>query len=118
MLASLPTNEQAATHWSALRELLLGRGFVQITLTNFEQAHYRDDGRRFLYEELSFQPDRYDMAGFGPGAISFAAGRPFNGGLSCSTPMARMATRPASAAGSHPGIATSSTIRGTCEFST
>lgn len=86
MLASLPTNEQAATHWSVLRELLLGRGFVQTTLTNFEQAHYRGDGRRFLYEELSFQPDRHDMAGFGPGAISFAAGRPFRGGLKLLNP--------------------------------
>jgi coproporphyrinogen III oxidase-like Fe-S oxidoreductase len=81
MLAGLPTNEQAAEHWSALRELLVERGFVQTTLTNFEQARYRGDDRRFLYEELSFQPDRHDMAGFGPGAISFAAGRSFTGGL-------------------------------------
>jgi oxygen-independent coproporphyrinogen-3 oxidase len=86
MLAGLPTNEQAADNWLALRELLLGRGFVQTTLTNFEQARYRGDGRRFLYEELSYQPDRHDMAGFGPGAISFAAGRPFTGGLKLLNP--------------------------------
>jgi oxygen-independent coproporphyrinogen-3 oxidase len=81
MLAGLPTNEQAAGNWSALRKLLLERGFVQTTLTNFEQARYRSEDRRFLYEELSFQPDRHDMAGFGPGAISFSAGRSFTGGL-------------------------------------
>ena len=63
MLAGLPTNEQAADNWLALRELLLGRGFAQTTLTNFEQARYRGDGRRFLYEELSYQPDGHDMAG-------------------------------------------------------
>jgi oxygen-independent coproporphyrinogen-3 oxidase len=86
MLAGLPTNEQAAGHWSALRELLLGRGFVQTTLTNFEKARYQGDGRRFLYEELSFQPDRHDMAGFGPGAISFAADRSFTGALKLLNP--------------------------------
>jgi oxygen-independent coproporphyrinogen-3 oxidase len=77
MLAGLPTNEQAAEHWVTLRGLLLERGFVQTTLTNFEKSCYRGDGRRFLYEELSFRPDRHDMIGFGPGAISFAANRPF-----------------------------------------
>jgi oxygen-independent coproporphyrinogen-3 oxidase len=86
MLASLPTNEQAAGHWLRLRALLLEQGFVQTTLTNFEQASYRSNDRRFLYEELSFQPDRHDMAGFGPGAISFAADRPFTGGLKVLNP--------------------------------
>jgi oxygen-independent coproporphyrinogen-3 oxidase len=86
LLAGLPTNEQAAEHWLALRQLLLERGFVQTTLTNFERACYRGDGRRFVYEELSFQPDRFDMAGFGPGAISFAANRPFTGGLKVLNP--------------------------------
>jgi oxygen-independent coproporphyrinogen-3 oxidase len=86
LLAGLPANEQAAGNWLALRELLLERGFVQTTLTNFEAARYRGDGRRFLYEELSFQPDRHDMAGFGPGAISFAAGRPFTAALKVLNP--------------------------------
>jgi oxygen-independent coproporphyrinogen-3 oxidase len=86
LLAGLPTNEQAAENWSALRELLLERGLVQTTLTNFEKARYQGDDRRFLYEELSFQPDRHDMAGLGPGAISFAARRPFTGGLKLLNP--------------------------------
>jgi oxygen-independent coproporphyrinogen-3 oxidase len=86
MLAGVPANEQAAGHWLALRELLLERGFVQTTLTNFEKAAYRGDGRRFLYEELSFQPDRHDMAGFGPGAISFAADRAFRTALKLLNP--------------------------------
>jgi oxygen-independent coproporphyrinogen-3 oxidase len=86
ILARLPTNEQSAGHWLALRELLLECGFVQTTLTNFEKACYQGDGRRFLYEELSFQPDSHDMAGFGPGAISFAADRPFTGGLKLLNP--------------------------------
>ena len=86
LLAGLPTNEQAAAHWLTLRELLFERGFVQTTLTNFEKARFRGDGRRFLYEELSFQPDRHDMAGFGPGAISFVAGQPLTGGLKLLNP--------------------------------
>ncbi len=70
MLASLPSNEQAADHWLALRSDLLARGFRQTTLTNFERAAFTGDARRFLYEECSFQADRYDMIGFGPSAIS------------------------------------------------
>jgi oxygen-independent coproporphyrinogen-3 oxidase len=35
---------------------------------------------------LSFQPDRHDVAGFGPGAISFAADRSFTGGLKLLNP--------------------------------
>jgi oxygen-independent coproporphyrinogen-3 oxidase len=86
MLAGLPTNEQAADNWLALRELLLGRGFVQTTLTNFEQARHHGSERRFVYEEHSFRPDHFDMVGFGPGAISFAAGRAFADGLKVVNP--------------------------------
>jgi coproporphyrinogen III oxidase-like Fe-S oxidoreductase len=71
MLAGLPDNEQAAGNWLQLRNLLLESGFGQTTLTNFERARFRNDARRFLYEEMSFQPDRFDMLGFGPSAISF-----------------------------------------------
>lgn len=80
MLAGLPTNEQAAENWLALRALLRERGMVQTTLTNFERSRFQGDERRFLYEELSFQPDRHDVAGFGPGAISFTASRSFTEG--------------------------------------
>ena len=76
LVASLPTNEEAADNWLALRGLLLELGFDQTTLTNFERREFRGDDRRFVYEESSFRPDRYDMIGFGPSGISFAdAGR-------------------------------------------
>lgn len=86
LLAGLPANAQAAEHWRTLRALLVERGFVQTTLTNFERSHFQGDGRRFLYEELSFQPDQHDMIGFGPGAISFAANRSFTDGLKLLNP--------------------------------
>jgi oxygen-independent coproporphyrinogen-3 oxidase len=102
MLAALPSNEQAAGNWLKLRALLHARGFVQTTLTNFEKACYRGDHRRFLYEELSFQPDRHDMAGFGPGAISFAASRPFAGGFKVLNPEAAEPYMAAVRSGSSP----------------
>jgi coproporphyrinogen III oxidase-like Fe-S oxidoreductase len=77
LLAGLPCNETAANNWLTLRELLLGSEFYQATLTNFERAAFRGGERRFLYEECSFHPDRFDMLGFGPSAISFAAGEGF-----------------------------------------
>jgi oxygen-independent coproporphyrinogen-3 oxidase len=79
MLAGLPSNERAAENWLMLRQLVLAADFVQTTLTNFERANFRGDDRRFVYEELSFEPEHYDMIGFGPGAISFAANRSFDG---------------------------------------
>ena len=72
LVASLPTNDEAADNWQALRGLLLDLGFDQTTLTNFERRGFRGDDRRFVYEEFSFRPDRYDMIGFGPSGISFA----------------------------------------------
>jgi oxygen-independent coproporphyrinogen-3 oxidase len=79
MLAALPSNEQAADNWLALRNDLLSRNFVQTSLTNFERAELSGHERRYVYEECSFQPDRFDMLGFGPSAISFAADREFDG---------------------------------------
>jgi oxygen-independent coproporphyrinogen-3 oxidase len=72
LVAALPTNAEAARNWLALRELLGDLGFVQTTLTNFERREYRGHDRRFVYEELSFLPARFDMIGFGPTGISFA----------------------------------------------
>ncbi len=72
LVGSLPTNAQAADNWLELQRLLHGLGFDQTTLTNFERREFRGDDRRFVYEELSFRPDRYDMVGFGPSGISFA----------------------------------------------
>jgi oxygen-independent coproporphyrinogen-3 oxidase len=87
MLASLPDNETAAGRWVELRDQLHGAGFVQATLTNFERSRYSGDPRRFVYEEHSFRPDRYDMLGFGPGAVSFSSYRRFHGGLKVLNPV-------------------------------
>jgi oxygen-independent coproporphyrinogen-3 oxidase len=86
LLASLPPNEQAARNWLVLRDDLLSRGFYQSTLTNFERAEFRGHERRFLYEECSFQADGFDMLGFGPSAISFAARSDFGSALKIVNP--------------------------------
>ena len=65
----------AADRWEVLRDLLLDRGFTQTTLTNFERTKFQCDARRFIYEESSFQPNRFDMLGFGPSGINFTAGK-------------------------------------------
>jgi oxygen-independent coproporphyrinogen-3 oxidase len=86
MLAGLPDNETGAANWLALRQQLLEGGFVQTTLTNFERAVFHGDPRRFVYEEFTFQPLNYDMLGFGPSAISFAADRGGGSGLKVLNP--------------------------------
>jgi oxygen-independent coproporphyrinogen-3 oxidase len=78
LLKALPTNEEAAQNWLTLRDYLLDNGFYQTTLTNFERDRFNGDARRFVYEESSFQPDRFEMIGFGPSGISFAADREFS----------------------------------------
>ncbi len=75
ILNSLPANDEAAGNWLELRKLLDQLGFDQTTLTNFERRQFRGADRRFVYEELSFRPDRYDTIGFGPTGISLAARR-------------------------------------------
>jgi oxygen-independent coproporphyrinogen-3 oxidase len=77
MLAALPSNEQAADNWLALRDEFRSRKFDQTSLTNFERAEFACDERRFVYEEYSFQPDRFEVLGFGPSAISFAVDQDF-----------------------------------------
>jgi oxygen-independent coproporphyrinogen-3 oxidase len=77
MLAGLPSNDKAADNWLSLQADLHSRGFVQTSLTNFERRQFAGHERRFVYEEYSFQPDRFDMLGFGPSAISFAAERDY-----------------------------------------
>lgn len=72
MLARLPTNVQAADHWLHLRDQLICHGYRQTTLTNFERTELANDARRYQYELMSFQPDRYQMLGFGPAGISYA----------------------------------------------
>jgi oxygen-independent coproporphyrinogen-3 oxidase len=68
--AALPSIEHACDNWLAVREALLERGYVQATLTNFEHADVHATDRRFVYEEYSFNPDKYDAIGFGPLSIS------------------------------------------------
>ena len=70
LLAALPSNSVAASNWLELREMLLGLGFHQTTLTNFERQELQGRDERFVYEELSFRPDHHDMIGFGPTGIS------------------------------------------------
>src|SRR5262249_51127647 len=72
LVAALPTNEVAARNWLDLRSSLLEQGFYQATLTNFERVEFRGGERRFVYEELGFQPDRFDMLGLGTSGISYA----------------------------------------------
>lgn len=87
MLAGVPDNDRAAANWLDLRERLLGAGFMQTTLTNFERRSFLGDDRRFIYEECSFHADRFDMLGFGPGGISFAADAGFVSGLKLLNPV-------------------------------
>ncbi len=70
LLAELPANEQACCNWRLLRDELLDRDFVQITLTNFERADVHASNRHFTYEESGFRPETHDAVGFGPSAIS------------------------------------------------
>ncbi len=59
-----------ANYWLDLRERLLRNGFVQTTLTNFERAAVNQSDRRFVYERAGFNPEAYDVLGFGPLSIS------------------------------------------------
>ncbi len=86
MIDGLPENEQAAGNWQALRELLLARGFVQTSLTNFEQARYQHRDERFQYEESVFRSDEFEIAGFGPSAISYSATGDFAHGIKTMNP--------------------------------
>lgn len=70
MLAALPSVAAGCANWLAVRDALLELGFVQTTLTNFERASVHATDRRFVYEEHSFTPERYDALGFGPLSIS------------------------------------------------
>lgn len=73
LLAQLPTNDEAEENWLVLRQSLLQAGYRQTTLTNFEREEVCDSQRGYQYERMSFQPDRYNMLGFGPAGISYAA---------------------------------------------
>ena len=86
LLASLPDNETSARNWEAVREHLLARGYRQTTLTNFERSDLQNDPRRYLYELMSFQPDRVDVLGFGPSGISCSEQTPGSSALKTMNP--------------------------------
>jgi oxygen-independent coproporphyrinogen-3 oxidase len=78
LLALLRGNEQSFANYRLCRKRLYEIGFTQTTLTHFER---RASGRpRFRYEPLGFQPDRHDLLGFGPAAISLATSRNLRSG--------------------------------------
>ena len=86
LLARLPDNEQSCDNWLVLRNDLLEAGYVQTTLTNFERGDVNDSDLSYRYENASFEPDRYDMLGFGPSGISFSANRAFTSGFKLVNP--------------------------------
>ena len=65
-LRALPDLARAEANWARVREFLLGQGYVQTSLTNFE----RPGPRPYVYEDCSFHPETYDAIGFGPSALS------------------------------------------------
>ncbi len=86
LLASLPKNEVGAGNWVELREHLLAQGYRQTTLTNFERRDLLDDSRQYVYELKSFQPDHFDMLGFGPSGISYTESAPQSSALKTMNP--------------------------------
>lgn len=86
LLSSLPDNETSARNWEALREHLLAQGYRQTTLTNFEWCDLKNDPRRYVYELMSFQPDRFDVLGFGPSGISCGEQTPGSSALKTMNP--------------------------------
>lgn len=64
LMKSVPDNERAFANWLEVTALARELGFVQKTLTNFERSGH------YLYEECSYQPERFDGVGFGPAALS------------------------------------------------
>jgi coproporphyrinogen III oxidase-like Fe-S oxidoreductase len=86
MIAGLPENEIAAENWLILRDQLLNAGFVQTSLTNFERAKVNRSKNKYLYEECGFNAEKYEMAGFGPGGISFRANDEFSLGVKTVNP--------------------------------
>jgi oxygen-independent coproporphyrinogen-3 oxidase len=73
LMASLPSNIEACENWLAVRARLLGHGFEQVTLTNFERRSSREAGRSFRYEPAGFSPETHDLIGFGPSGITMAS---------------------------------------------
>ncbi len=86
LLQELPDNPRACDNWLSLREHLLANGWEQTSLTNFEPSRRYRTPERFVYEEFSFSPDRYEAIGFGPSASSYAATGDFQGAVKTLNP--------------------------------
>ncbi|MFX0095229.1 MAG: radical SAM protein, partial [Candidatus Hodarchaeota archaeon] len=71
LIKKLPNNTLACENWLSLREIMLNAGFVQTSLTNFTHRSILKTMRRYMYEELGFQPEKYDALGFGPSGICY-----------------------------------------------
>lgn len=86
LIASLPDNEKAASHWESLRAMAIETGYHQTTLTNFERKFFQGDLRSYIYEMRSFETNRYSMIGFGPSGISYSSTGPRGFGLKTMNP--------------------------------
>ena len=86
MLAGLPSNDEAAERWSAMREFMADRGFVQTTLTNFERRDVVEEGRNFIYEPWEMNLHDHDFIGFGPAAITRISPSSLTRGLKFANP--------------------------------
>ena len=73
LLATLPSNDEAADNWFSLREFLLSNGFRQTSLTNFERVELAADTRRYRYEPISYESNHCQVLGFGPSGISYSS---------------------------------------------
>lgn len=73
LLARLPHSSVAYRNWRVLRQELLGRGFVQSTITGFERGQALKEGKRVMHDAQRFAPEIYDMLGIGPSSMSLAA---------------------------------------------
>lgn len=78
LLAQMRDNPAAFESFRLVRKRLYELGFYQTTLTNFERRGR--DVPSFLYEPMGFQPDRFDLLGFGPAGISLCTDGAFRGG--------------------------------------
>jgi coproporphyrinogen III oxidase-like Fe-S oxidoreductase len=78
LLSMLKGNDQNFSNQRRCRKRLYELGFTQTTLTNFERR--AGERPRFRYEPLGYRPDRHDLLGFGPAAISLASARDFRRG--------------------------------------
>jgi oxygen-independent coproporphyrinogen-3 oxidase len=86
LLIQLPDNSNACFNWLELREYLISKGYIQNSLTNFERADVRKGKCRFVYEDYGYRPEKYDLLGFGPSAISLISDKAFNSAIKLLNP--------------------------------